>query len=769
MRLGFAIAATMDPDVLLLDEIFAVGDADFQRQCMATLAVVPDARQDHHLRVALVGRRPGRLPAGGRPRPRPPAVRWRRGRRPDRVSSPDGLVAARGARAREPATALAADAARASSAASPHDPDLAWHRLATGGQWSEEGRVGVRFPARGRDCGRDHVHARRRLRQPLGREPAAALHGAEPLLGIREEHRALHRRLADRAAARRRAARSSATSSSTTTSTSAEAPHRFDLAIASSLFRRLPLNSVARAIAGVVRALTPGRTVLRDLARQSPDAHRLRSDRAARTRCTTYSDREPFHYSFEMLAALAEVVGARAERAWTIATHPRGEAVMVITRSIVVVVSGFAGLRVRLKADTTRRFLVPDQTTNRSLDLTARSVSWRRRATKRAARRRAERDVRGDRGRARRPAPAHRALPAGPAGLGRDAVADRRDPRQQLLARHRNAPAAQDAGWTGARSAGARRSVVARPVARQVPAFVRTAPLGVNVAGYLDTESGMGEAARASIRSLEAAGMPVALNNVASRLRKRDASYAAAFVETQPASRSTSCTSTPTTWGGSPTAAAATTSGTATPSATGSGSWRRFAKSGCRSSTTSTRCGRRASSSANRSPPGRPCPSCACRCPSSCHPCRRSAARISASPTRGTVFLYIFDVSSQTERKNPRGAIEAFRRARFDRDDAAVLVLKFTNAEYDRDAVRRLHEQADGLARASSSTATWIGPSSARCSQRDGLLRLAAPFRRLRPDDARVDAPREAGDRDGVLRQHGLHDGREQLPVAAID
>ena len=37
--------------------------------------------------------------------------------------------------------------------------------------------------------------------------------------------------------------------------------------------------------------------------------------------------------------------------------------------------------------------------------------------------------------------------------------------------------------------------------------------LGVNVAGYLDTESGMGEAARASIRSLQAAGIPFALNN----------------------------------------------------------------------------------------------------------------------------------------------------------------------------------------------------------------------------------------------------------------
>jgi ABC-type polysaccharide/polyol phosphate transport system ATPase subunit len=37
MRLGFAIAANLDPDILLLDEIFAVGDADFQRRCNSTL------------------------------------------------------------------------------------------------------------------------------------------------------------------------------------------------------------------------------------------------------------------------------------------------------------------------------------------------------------------------------------------------------------------------------------------------------------------------------------------------------------------------------------------------------------------------------------------------------------------------------------------------------------------------------------------------------------------------------------------------------------
>src|SRR4051794_9923767 len=37
MRLGFAIAAKLAPDILLLDEIFAVGDADFQQRCVETI------------------------------------------------------------------------------------------------------------------------------------------------------------------------------------------------------------------------------------------------------------------------------------------------------------------------------------------------------------------------------------------------------------------------------------------------------------------------------------------------------------------------------------------------------------------------------------------------------------------------------------------------------------------------------------------------------------------------------------------------------------
>ena len=37
LRLGFAVAAHLEPDVLLVDEVLAVGDAGFQRKCLNTL------------------------------------------------------------------------------------------------------------------------------------------------------------------------------------------------------------------------------------------------------------------------------------------------------------------------------------------------------------------------------------------------------------------------------------------------------------------------------------------------------------------------------------------------------------------------------------------------------------------------------------------------------------------------------------------------------------------------------------------------------------
>lgn len=36
LRLAFAVAAFLEPEILIIDEVLAVGDAEFQRKCMAT-------------------------------------------------------------------------------------------------------------------------------------------------------------------------------------------------------------------------------------------------------------------------------------------------------------------------------------------------------------------------------------------------------------------------------------------------------------------------------------------------------------------------------------------------------------------------------------------------------------------------------------------------------------------------------------------------------------------------------------------------------------
>ncbi len=280
--------------------------------------------------------------------------------------------------------------------------------------------------------------------------------------------------------------------------------------------------------------------------------------------------------------------------------------------------------------------------------------------------------------------------------------------------------------------------------ARAIPDFVRTGAMGVNVSGYLDTESGMGEAARASIRSLEAAGIPVALNNVPSRLRTRDVSYASAFGDANP----------------HPFNLVHLNADNMGWFAEGRGpkyfqnrytigywfwelaafreEWVRFfdqvdevwaASDFVRESFAAWS----------------PVPVVRIPLPVVLPPVPALGRAHFGLPPRGAVFLYAFDVSSQTERKNPSGAIEAFRRARFDRDQA-VLVLKFTNAEYGRDAVRSLHEQAQGL-HVIFLDGYMDRRGTVRAPRDGGLLLLSPSVRRLWPDAARVDEPRKAGDR----------------------
>ncbi len=42
VRLAFAVAAHLDPDILIVDEVLAVGDADFQKKCLGKMKDVSD-------------------------------------------------------------------------------------------------------------------------------------------------------------------------------------------------------------------------------------------------------------------------------------------------------------------------------------------------------------------------------------------------------------------------------------------------------------------------------------------------------------------------------------------------------------------------------------------------------------------------------------------------------------------------------------------------------------------------------------------------------
>jgi glycosyltransferase involved in cell wall biosynthesis len=229
---------------------------------------------------------------------------------------------------------------------------------------------------------------------------------------------------------------------------------------------------------------------------------------------------------------------------------------------------------------------------------------------------------------------------------------------------------------------------------RGVPTFVTTAPVGVNVAGYLNTESGMGEAARLSIRSLEAAGIPVALNNVPSRLRMLDSSFTA-FVEANPHPFNLVHLN------------ADNMEGFAR--LRGDGYFRNRYTIGywfwelaefrrdwlpafgfVDEVWAPSEFGRSALAARSRVP-------VVCMPLPIVVPSASSFGRSHFNLADDAfVFLFTFDVSSQLERKNPLGIVTAFRRAFGGRRDV-ILALKFTNAEYDPRGVRELYRAAEGI------------------------------------------------------------------------
>ena len=318
MRLGFAIAAQLDPDILLLDEIFAVGDEDFQKQCMRTL----HSFQERGKTIVFVSHSAAAVQAICKR-----ACLIDAGRLLYDGHVDGALTEYRRLSSADPHRAVRTDSPAPTSGEGA-DPDLSWHRLATGGNWDDEGRwvsdflraQGLRPDHYVLDVGCGSLAAAARLLPYMeehhywGFEKNIELFNAGvqielPRLGVRPEHG--HFIVND-------------------DFDLSNAPHVFDLAIASALLRRLTLNAAARCMAAVVKKLAPGGRFYLTWADNPDPAAFEPITRADGTR--TFPDREPFHYNFATLAAIAETLGARAERLPDM-THPRGEAVMVLTRS----------------------------------------------------------------------------------------------------------------------------------------------------------------------------------------------------------------------------------------------------------------------------------------------------------------------------------------------------------------------------------------------------------------------------------------------------
>ncbi|HYT69341.1 MAG TPA: ATP-binding cassette domain-containing protein [Vicinamibacterales bacterium] len=320
MRLGFAIAANLDPDLLLLDEVFAVGDIDFQQQCIRTLQTFqsqgktiifvshsPDAIRAICRRVCVLDR--GRLMYDG---------------------DVDNGLATYEHMMKAPAAAGPAPPRQIQTALDLTDEELdtAWHRTAIGGQWRASGEWQLDFLRRQGLRPNHYV-------LDVG---CGSLSGARVMLPFMDQHcywgYEKDRRLFE-AGVKIELVRANVRPERGHLIVNdwfdlSESPHQFAFAIANGFWSRLSLNAIARCVPAVLKKLEPGGRFYatwvenRDPLNFEPLVHQAGA--------TTYPDMEPFHYPFEVLAGVCGALGARVERVPDL-THPRGESVMLISRA----------------------------------------------------------------------------------------------------------------------------------------------------------------------------------------------------------------------------------------------------------------------------------------------------------------------------------------------------------------------------------------------------------------------------------------------------
>ena len=275
MRLGFSIAANLDPDILLLDEIFAVGDADFQQRCVETLkgflaqgktilfvSHSPQAVRTICRRTCVLDQ--GRLAFDGDVESGLAFY--------DRLLTRGSKVV----RSRAPETPGAGPAL----AGEPHDPPWLLERLRQEGLEPHHRVLHVA----GADRLGDEWHAFLDEGNYFRLHDVAALMAIDPI-------------------------------------------QPFDFVVAESMWASVPFNTVARSIASAVRKLQPsGRFYATWF--ENPDAANFEPIVRAND-VITYPDHEPFHYPLSLVANVCDAVGATVRR---VAAPGRDESVMAIAR-----------------------------------------------------------------------------------------------------------------------------------------------------------------------------------------------------------------------------------------------------------------------------------------------------------------------------------------------------------------------------------------------------------------------------------------------------
>jgi ABC-type polysaccharide/polyol phosphate transport system ATPase subunit/SAM-dependent methyltransferase len=319
MRLGFAISANLNPDILLLDEIFAVGDADFQQRCIGTVKRFMDEGKT----IVFVSHAPSSIRSICRR-----VCVLEQGRLAFDGKVDAGLSYYEELVARRPAIAERAAGATTGESQADDERDRAVHRMAFGGHWRERGpwffdvlrSHGLEPQAMVLNVGCGSLAIGVHLIPFLERGHYFGVESNYALLdaGIGVE---LPRAGIERAAAHFLHAEPFALGL---------IPDTFDIAVTDSLFTLLPFHELARVIVGVVRKLNPwGRFYATWL--ENPDAASF--DPIVHTAGTTsYADRAPYHHAFALVAAVCEAAGARVERVST-PRHPGGESMIVISRA----------------------------------------------------------------------------------------------------------------------------------------------------------------------------------------------------------------------------------------------------------------------------------------------------------------------------------------------------------------------------------------------------------------------------------------------------